>query len=82
MPKYFVRAASVTKTAATTSLRKSSRASPSNQNTVAQTQKASIITSHMIVVLEIRKTGENKVANAASIGRLQKMTGKPGMFRG
>ena len=72
-PKYFVNAASAIKTRRRRQPAGNRlRASPSNHNAAAQTQNASIITSHITVVLEIRKTGVNKVASAASIGWLQK----------
>ena len=51
---------------------KSSCSIPSTHKTAAQTQNASISTSHMTVRLETRNTGVNNVASAASIGCWQK----------
>ena len=42
--------------------------SPSTQNTTAHTQNASIIVSHITLVLETRKAGVNTAASAANTG--------------
>ena len=46
-------------------------ATPSSQKTSAQTQNASMSTSHISVVAETKKSGANKTSSATSSGRVQ-----------
>src|SRR6267154_1742514 len=68
IPKYFVRVAAEISPAETSKRHDCCRSKPANQNSSAQIQSASIITSHITLVAETRNTGVNKVKSAARKG--------------